>query len=125
MTIFEATLAQPAADGGWTCARCEMTIRWAPEADNPGLPSTWIDDNGVFYCLSCRRDRAGDAGVESLPEDAPPDVRHRTRSQARIDFEIQRDPNRQDNRIASACHTSTVAVRKARARLGLQGSRPE
>jgi hypothetical protein len=39
------------------------------------------------------------------------------RSHARIEFEIKRDPSREDNRIAKAVGTSTFAVRKARARL--------
>ena len=46
------------------------------------------------------------------------------RSQARIEFEIRRDPGRQDNQIAKACGTSTVSVRKARARLGLEPHAP-
>jgi hypothetical protein len=62
---------------------------------------------------------AGDAGLEGVDEDAPNEKRLQIRSYARIEFEIKRDPERQDNQIAKACGTSTVAVRKARARLGL------
>ena len=63
---------------------------------------------------------AGEAGLEGVDEDTPGDKRLRIRSQARIVFEINRDPERSDNQIAKACSTSSVAVRKARARLGLE-----
>jgi hypothetical protein len=96
-----------------------MTLSWTADAANPELPSTWTHEDDGFYCLACRRDRAGDASVDDLPGDAPLAIRQRTRFQGRIDFEIQRDPDRPDNRIAKACRTSTLAVRKARTRLGL------
>jgi hypothetical protein len=97
-----------------------MTVSFAPEVKRPRLPSTWVRANGLLYCLSCRRDMAGEAGLEGVAEDAPSGERQQLRSQARIQFEIKRDPERQDNRIAKSCHTSTVAVRKARARMGLE-----
>jgi hypothetical protein len=103
----------------WTCGRCEMTVTFTDEVKSPRLPTTWASENGILYCLSCRREMAGEAGVEELDEGAPSEDRQRARSQGRIEFEIRRDPERPDNRIAKACHTSTVAVRKARARLGI------
>lgn len=112
------TSEQPSA--GWTCARCEMTVTFSNEVEHPRLPATWSNENGVLYCLSCRREMAGDAGVESLEEDAPSDARQRARSQGRIEFEINRNPKRPDNEIAKACRTSTLAVRKARTRLGME-----
>jgi hypothetical protein len=108
----------------WTCARCEMTVSFAPEVKRPRLPATWAKQNGLLYCLSCRREMAGEAGLVGVAEDAPSDQRQQLRSQARIAFEIKRDPDRQDNRIAKSCHTSTVAVRKARARMGLEPQTP-
>jgi hypothetical protein len=101
-----------------------MTLRWTAEAENPALPSTWAEEDGALYCLSCRRDRAGDEAMHGLPADARADARARARSQARVEFEIQRDPERPDNRIAKACRTSTPAVRKARTRLGLHSPPP-
>ena len=94
-----------------------------------GLPLSH-QSGGPFYDLGkqagiligCRREMAGDAGVALLDEGASPDVRHRAHSQARIDFEIRRDPERPDNQIAKACRTSTLAIRKARVRLGIQPS---
>ena len=50
---------------------------------------------------------------------APAAERQKLRSHARIDFEVKRDPERPDNLIAKSCHTSIIAVRKARARLGI------
>lgn len=108
----------------WTCARCEMTVSFSPEVERPRLPATWVRENGELYCLSCRREMAGEAGLAAAGEDAPNQTRPQIRSQARIEFEIKRDPERPDNRIAKACGTSTVAVRKARARLGLTSPDP-
>ena len=94
-----------------------MTVSFAPDVERPRLPTTWARDNGELYCLACRRDMAGEAGPEGVADDLPDQKRLQIRSQARIEFEINRDPERQDNQIAKACGTSTVAVRKARARL--------
>ncbi len=94
-----------------------MTVSWLPGAETQGRPESWADEGGELHCLSCRRDRAGDEAIDDLPDGAPPPDRQRARSNARIEFEIERDPERPDNRIANACHTSTLAVRKARMRL--------
>ena len=108
-----------AAPNTWTCARCEVTVSFSPDVEKPRLPTTWSQEEGVLYCLSCRRDMAGDAGVAGIDEDSSNQAKSQIRSQARVEFEIRRDPERQDNQIAKACGTSTVAVRKARTRLGL------
>jgi hypothetical protein len=99
-----------------------MTLRWTEEAKNPVLPTTWVEEDGGVYCLSCRRDRAGDEAIDNLPSDTPASDRAKARSQGRLDFEIRRDPERPDNRIAKACRTSTPAVRRARTRLGLHAA---
>jgi hypothetical protein len=108
----------------WTCARCEMTVSFASDVEEPTLPTTWSRENGLLYCLSCRREMAGDEGVNGIDEDTSNEKRLQLRSQARIEFEINRDPERPDNQIAKACRTSTVAVRKARARLGMDSPQP-
>lgn len=107
----------------WTCARCEMTVSFTPDAAHPELPSTWSRKGDELYCLSCQREMAGEAGVAALPDDAPKGAREQSKAQARIEFEIQRDPARPDNQIAKSCNTSLVAVRKARTRLGLEDER--
>jgi hypothetical protein len=114
-----------AAPNTWTCTRCEVTVSFAPEFENTGLPATWAEEDGELYCLACRRDMAGEAGLEGVSEETPNQQRLQIRSHARIEFEIKRDPDREDNRIAKACGTSTFAVRKARARLGLGPDEPD
>ncbi|HSD25327.1 MAG TPA: hypothetical protein VLB79_13485 [Solirubrobacterales bacterium] len=114
---------EPVANA-WTCARCEVTVSFSPEVDRPRLPATWVQEDGELYCLGCRREMAGEAGLAEIGEDTPSHERIKVRSQARIEFEIRRDPDRPDNRIAKSCGTSTVAVRKARVRLGLSSPDP-
>jgi hypothetical protein len=94
-----------------------MTVSFAPDVEKPRLPTTWAKENGELYCLACRRDLAGEASLEGVDEELNDQKRLQIRSQARIEFEIKRDPDRADNEIAKACGTSTVAVRKARTRL--------
>jgi hypothetical protein len=101
-----------------------MTVSFAPEVKRPRLPSTWARQDGRLYCLSCRREMAGEARLEGIDEDTSNEKRLQLRSQARIEFEINRDPERPDNQIAKACRTSTVAVRKARARLDMESPEP-
>jgi hypothetical protein len=96
-----------------------MTVSFRADVEDTSLPSTWTEEDGVLYCLSCRREMAGDAGLDGVDEDVPSQERQKIRSRARIEFEIQRDPERADNEIAKACRTSTFSVRKARARLGM------
>ena len=118
MTRFEPS-ESATEPSSWTCARCEMTVSFAPDADDPGLPASWTKQDGQLYCLACRRDLAGDAGLEGVDEDTPQEKRLQLRAQARIEFEIGRDPERPDNQIAKACRTSPISVRKARARMGI------
>lgn len=101
-----------------------MTVRWREDVEAPQRPLSWTEEDGELYCLACQRDRAGEAGLAGLDDDVPANKRHELRSHARVEFEILRDPERPDNRIAHACHTSIPAVRKARVRLGLQSPRP-
>lgn len=108
----------------WTCARCEVTVSWMADVERPELPATWVEQGGELYCLGCRRDMAGEAGVAAAPEDATGPELTRIRSRARIAFELKRKPDRQDNRIAKACNSSIDAVRQERARLGLQSRVP-
>ncbi|MGA8218348.1 MAG: hypothetical protein WB771_07260 [Solirubrobacterales bacterium] len=116
------TRSAPAAD--WTCTRCEVTVSWTADVERPELPGTWIKDRGDLYCLGCRREMAGEAAVAGLDLEATADQRRRVESRGRIDFEIKRTPERQDNRIAKTCHTSLKAVQASRVRLGLQSRRP-
>src|SRR4051794_31351966 len=116
------TTIEPAAD--WTCARCDVTVSWMPDAERPELPGTWIEEDGDLYCLGCRRERAGEAALSELDEGVPAARRAQVESRARIAFEMARRPERQAARIAKACHTAIKAVQQARVRPGLQSRRP-
>lgn len=108
----------------WTCGRCDVTASWATGTERPDLPLNWIADGGEVYCLGCRRELAGEDGIAGLDEDSTAEERRKLRSHATIEFEITREPERTDSRIASSCHTSIVSVRKARERLGLRRRPP-
>ena len=103
----------------WTCDNCEVTASWAADAEKPEFPQGWTRERGKILCLNCRRELAGEAGADAVADDAPNDRRLQAKVHARIEFEVLRDPDRRDNAIAKACHTSVVAVRKARERLGV------
>jgi hypothetical protein len=115
------TTTAPAPD--WTCARCEVTVSWMAEVERPELPATWIEDDGELFCLGCRREMVGEAALVGL-DDEPAQRRKQAESRARIDFEMKRRPETQDNRIAKVCHTNVKEVQQARVRLGLQSRRP-
>jgi hypothetical protein len=115
------TTIAPAPD--WTCARCEVTVSWMAEVERPRLPGTWIEENGELYCLGCRREMAGEAALEGLDGESM-ERRKQAESRARIDFEMKRRPELQDNRIAKVCHTNVKAVQQSRVRLGMQSRRP-
>ena len=112
---------ESAAD--WTCARCEVTVSWMPDAERPELPATWIKENDELFCLACRRERAGEAALVGLKAMSA-ERRQQIQTRARVEFEMKRRPEREDTRIAKACHTSVKAVQQARVRLGMQSRRP-
>ena len=116
------TTVEPAAD--WTCARCEVTVSWMPDAERPELPATWIKVDDELFCLACRRERAGEAALVGLDKTISAERRRQIETRARVEFEMMRRPEREDTRIAKACHTSVKAVKQARVRLGLQSRRP-
>jgi Flp pilus assembly secretin CpaC len=96
-----------------------MTSRWTLGLSDAELPPNWArEGDGSYYCLACRRERAIEVMLAETSE-VGAEARAKLRSAAVIEFEIKRDPERQDNQIAKACGTSTVSVRKARDRLGM------
>lgn len=113
-------MAEQATVSSWTCARCEVTSSWMDGVE-PSLPAGWAQEDGEVYCLACRRERAGEAGLVGA-EDAPGAERQKLNAAARLEFELRRDPDVADGKIASACRTSVAAVRRARERLGLGSS---
>ena len=103
-----------------TCARCEMTTTWIPRSKREKVPANWVIKNGQSYCLACRRELAVSDALEELGEGSPPADRAKIRSQAVVEFEIRRDPDRRDGDIARASRCSVMAVSKARKRLGIK-----
>jgi hypothetical protein len=106
----------------WTCERCGVTASFAKGTEVPDIPKGWAKQNGHTYCLACRREMAGEAAVAAAGEGTAEDERQASAA-GRIEFEIQRDPEQDDSRIAKSCRTSVAAVRKARERLGMHPSR--
>lgn len=101
----------------WTCDRCAVTTSWMPGVERPELPANWVNKGGEVYCLACRRERASEAGVADLPEDASNTNRQQMRAFACVEFEVTRDPDAHDGEIARACRTSIPTVRKTRKQL--------
>jgi hypothetical protein len=93
----------------WSCARCKVSVGRI-DGEPSRLPDTWTQSDGMGYCLSCSRARAGEAAVDSAPEASSPDDRARRRRNALIAFEIARSPAAPNRAIASACRTSPLAV---------------
>ncbi len=96
-----------------------MTTTWIPRTKSEKVPANWITKNGQAYCLACRRELAVDDALEEMGDDAPA-ARAKIRSQAVVEFEIRRDPDRRDGDIARAARCSVMAVSKARKRLGIK-----
>ncbi len=99
----------------WTCARCEMKSRWT-EGLGASAPPHWVRDNGLYYCLVCRRERAIDAAIEKAGPEITTADRAKLRSSAVVEFELERNPDRTEGEIAKAARASISAVRKARKR---------
>ena len=118
-TTATATKARPKE---WTCARCEMTSRWT-EGLGAESPPNWVRDNGLFYCLVCRRERAIDDAIEAAGDVSTAD-RAKLRSSAVVDFELDRNPDRTEGEIAKAARASISAVRKARKERPERPARP-
>ena len=101
-----------------------MTARFMPGAARTGLPAGWAEQDGAHYCIRCRRELAAEAAIARTPEAASLDDRRVAGVVGRIEFEIDRDPNRADTKIARACQSSVFSVRKVRERLGAYPTRP-
>lgn len=97
----------------WTCARCEVSVGHI-DGRARSLPGTWTRCDGLTYCLSCSRARAGEAAVVSVPETTSREDRARLKRRALIAFEIARTPAAPNRKIANACRTSALAVAAVR-----------
>lgn len=110
------TTATPTA-ARWTCSRCAVAVSQIDGAPVP-LPESWTAGADGQFCLTCRRERAAEAALDAAPADCSNDARAKVRRAGLVEFEVRRAPDRADNAIAKACHTSASAVVAARQAVG-------
>jgi len=100
----------------WTCDQCGVSVS-RMGGERVALPETWVTVEDGTYCLTCRRDRAAQAALDSAPPECSIEQRAKLRRAALIEFEVQRRPDHGDGAIAKACRSSVSAVAAARERL--------
>lgn len=101
----------------WTCDRCGVSVSRLDGAEVP-LPASWTFAADGRFCLTCRRERAAEAALDAAPADCSVDAKAKLRRAGLVEFEVRRAPDRADNAIAKACHTSASAVARARDAIG-------
>jgi len=101
----------------WTCDRCGVSVSQLDGARVP-FPESWTSGAEGNFCLTCRRERAAEAALDAAPADCSNDARAKLRRAGLVEFEVRRAPDRADNAIAKACHTSASAVVTAREVVG-------
>jgi hypothetical protein len=104
------------SDSRWICNRCAVSvgrIDGVPAA----RPDTWTESEAGIFCLGCSRALAGEAAIDTAPEDCSTEDRARLRRSAVIEFEVRRAPDSPDRQIAQACRTSASAVKAVRYRI--------
>jgi hypothetical protein len=97
----------------WTCGRCGVSAGRI-DGERTAMPESWASSGDGLFCLTCRRERAGEAALDAAPTDSSNDTRAKMRRSGLLEFEVRRAPDRADNAIAKACHTSASAVARAR-----------
>ncbi|HEX6689254.1 MAG TPA: hypothetical protein VF085_11425 [Solirubrobacterales bacterium] len=111
------TAAAPPTARKWTCGRCGVSVSRI-DGSSVALPETWTTATDGNFCLTCRRERAGEAALDAAPAGCSNDIRAKVRRTGLLEFELRRTPDRADNAIAKACHTSVSAVATARRAVG-------
>lgn len=101
----------------WTCDCCAVSFSRIDGARAP-LPQSWTTGADGLFCLTCRRERAAKAALEAAPADCNNAAKAKARRSGLLEFELRRAPDRPDNAIAKACHTSASAVAAARRAVG-------
>jgi hypothetical protein len=104
----------------WTCVGCGVAASRSDVEEGP-LPDCWETCAEGTFCLGCRRQRAGEAAVDSSPEHTDRGNRARLRRAAVVEFEVLRTPDRTNGSIAKASRSSITAVIAARQRLSGPG----
>jgi hypothetical protein len=102
-----------------------MTARFMPGALNLSeMPPSWDEVNGIAYCLGCRRKMAGEAKAAALRVEETGADLVRADAEGRVEFELNRSPDKCNTRIARACGTNVIVVRQVRESLGAYPTRP-
>jgi hypothetical protein len=102
----------------WSCDRCGVSVSLM-SGEQSELPTGWDSCEEGRFCLTCRRERAGEAALDDAPDDSSHQARARVRRDAILEFEVTREPGRPDTQIAQACKATPPAVAQTRERLGL------
>jgi hypothetical protein len=97
----------------WTCGRCRVRTSFSPGADEPLEPEGWVNVNGEWRCLACRREEVLDAVTGTSGGTA--------RRRALAEFELLRDPSASDRVIAKRVKCNTASVTPIRAALRAAG----
>lgn len=100
----------------WTCSRCGVSVGRI-DGEQVSLPDSWEACEEGSFCLSCRRERAGEAAQATAPEGCNSEARAKARRAGLIEFEVRRTPDLTNNTIARACRTTAAAVAAARQRM--------
>jgi hypothetical protein len=116
--------ATDSATASWTCGRCGVTVRYLPGHDPEGPPTGWSVDGDDAHCLACGRERAAENAYQRADPGMSREDRAKLMARGRIDFEIERDPQRTNGEIARALRCSVPAVLKARRQLEAASGRP-
>jgi hypothetical protein len=109
--------AAPQTASRWTCDRCGVSFSHIDGGSAP-LPQSWTAGADGLFCLTCSRERAAEAALEAAPAGCSSKVKAMARRSGLLEFELRRAPDRADNAIAKACHTSASAVAAARQAVG-------
>ena len=105
----------------WTCAGCEVTVRYAAGSKAaPRRPEGWAKRSGRWLCLHCRREQAIEKATIGAGADG-----WASRRQALLEFELRRSPDEPDGVIAKRANCSTGHVRKIREELLEAGKLPK
>jgi hypothetical protein len=112
-----ATRARAPRSSSWTCAGCEVTVRYAAGSKSkPRRPQGWSKRGGQWLCLHCRREQAVEKATVGAGADG-----WASRRQALLEFELRRSPEEPDGVIAKRANCSTGHVRKIRDELLASG----
>lgn len=97
----------------WTCATCLVRASYTdPNRADP--PAGWTRLAGDWRCLACGREAAVGAALVAADPKAKPG---RVKAEALARFELLRDPDRPDPRIAKAAGTFAAVVGSIRSEL--------